>query len=70
MRARRLGLLVVFLRKTWSKDGKYESAMRLRMAERRVYTRGGVEYESKGTWGNEVLEELDPKPNVDAPPRN
>ncbi len=60
-KARQLGLLVVFLRNAHSRDGKYAAPRRLRLAEKRVDTRG--EYETEGTWGNEVLEELEPRPN-------
>lgn len=61
--ARRLGLLTIFLRKTWSRDGSHESGPILRLAQKRTYTRDEAEYELEGTWGNEVLDELEPKPN-------
>ena len=60
--ARRLNLLIVFMRMTRSRDGSLESAPRLRMREKSVLTRGEIEYEKEGTWGNEVLDELDPRP--------
>jgi nicotinamidase-related amidase len=59
--ARRLGLLVVFMRMTRSKDGSHESGPRLRMLEKGVHTRGMSQYEMEETWGNEVLDELEPK---------
>ena len=56
--ARRLGLLVIFTRMTKSRDGSHESGPRLRLIEKSMHTRGAVEYEMEGTWGNEVLDEL------------
>jgi nicotinamidase-related amidase len=61
--ARRLKLLIIFMRMTRSKDGSLEAAPRLRLLEKGVHTRGGTEYEREGTWGNEVLDELEPRPN-------
>jgi nicotinamidase-related amidase len=60
--ARRLNLLIVFMRMTRSRDGSLEAAPRLRMREKSVITRGETEYAKEGTWGNEVLAELDPRP--------
>ena len=48
--ARRLNLLIVFMRMTRSRDGSLESAPRLRMREKNVLTRGEIEYEKEGTW--------------------
>lgn len=61
--ARRLGLLVIFMRMTRSRDGSHESAPRLRLLEKVVHVQGAAEYEMEGTWGNEVLDELEPRPN-------
>lgn len=61
--ARRLGLLVIFVRMTRSKDGRYESAPMLRLREKSEFLRDATEYEIEGTWGHEVLDELEPKPN-------
>ncbi len=61
--ARKLGLLVVFTRVTWSKDGSHNSGPLLRTHERSVHAAGLTEYEIEGTWGNEVLEELAPRPD-------
>lgn len=57
--ARRFGLLIVFLRMTRTKDARYEAPPRLRLHERT--TQGLSEYEMEGTWGNEVLDELEPR---------
>lgn len=61
--ARRLGLLIIFMRITKSRDGSHESGPRLRLREKSEHTRGAAEYEMEGTWGNEVLDELEPRPN-------
>jgi len=61
--ARRLGLLVIFVRMTRSKDGRYESAPMLRLREKSAFLRDATEYEIEGTWGHEVLDELEPKVN-------
>lgn len=61
--ARRLGVSIFFMRVTRSSDGSVESAPRLRMLEKGVFTAGDVPYEREGTWGHEVLEELEPRPN-------
>ncbi|MDI7258752.1 MAG: isochorismatase family cysteine hydrolase [Thermodesulfobacteriota bacterium] len=61
--ARQLGLFIIFLRRTRSRDGSHESGPILRLAQKRVYTKGLSEYEIEGTWGNEVLDELEPRPN-------
>ena len=61
--ARRLGLLVIFMRKTRSRDGSYESGPRLRTTDRSTHSGGVAEYEMEGTWGNEVLDELEPRPD-------
>ncbi len=61
--ARRLGLLVIFMRKTRSSDGSHDSGPRLRTKERSAHSGGLAEYEMEGTWGNEVLDELEPRPN-------
>ena len=61
--ARRLGLLVIFMRVTRSKDGSHESGPLLRRHERSAHSRGLAEYEMEGTWGNEVLDELEPRTN-------
>ena len=62
--ARRLGLLIIFMRLTRSRDGILDSDPLVR---RRVMSphpsRGLADYEMEGTWGNEVLDELEPRPN-------
>ncbi|MBI2957243.1 MAG: cysteine hydrolase family protein [Chloroflexi bacterium] len=60
--ARRLGLLIVFMRNTRSRDGSQESGPLMRGRERQ-HTRGLAGYVLEGTWGNEVLEELEPRQN-------
>jgi nicotinamidase-related amidase len=60
--ARRLGLLIIFMRITRSRDRSYESAPMLRrLSENSAHARVVAEYEMEGTWGNEVLDELQPK---------
>ncbi len=59
--ARRLGVLVIFMRRTRSKDGSHEAGPQLRMRERSPHSRDVPEYELERTWGNEVLEELAPR---------
>ena len=61
--ARRLGLLVIFMRVTRSRDGSHESGLKWRTRERSVHAAGLAEYEMEGTWGNEVLDELEPRSN-------
>ncbi len=61
--ARRLGLLIIFMRVTRSRDGSHESGPRWRARGRSVHSAGLEEYEMEGTWGNEVLDELEPGPN-------
>ncbi|MDI7258827.1 MAG: cysteine hydrolase family protein [Thermodesulfobacteriota bacterium] len=52
---RGLGLLVIFVRRTRSRDGSLESGPRLRLYERSPYGQGAPEYLMEGAWGNEVL---------------
>ncbi len=62
--ARRVGLLIIFVRVARSIDGSHESGPRLRMWEKSAHGRGlGKKYGMEGTWGNEVLDELEPGPN-------
>ncbi|MBI2957242.1 MAG: cysteine hydrolase [Chloroflexi bacterium] len=61
--ARRLGVLVIFMRMTRSKDGSHDSGPLLRLQEMSAHGRGLAEYEIEGTWGNEVLDELEPRPS-------
>lgn len=63
--ARRLGMVVIFTKQAFVRDGSLESGSLLRMLERKGWQaaakHGG--YELEGTWGSEVLEELEPRPN-------
>lgn len=61
--ARRLGLLIIYTRVTKSRDGSLESGPQYHMREKSAHSRGLAEYEMEGTWGNEVLDELEPRPN-------
>ena len=61
--ARELGLLVIFMRVTRSRDGSYETGLTWRTRERSAHAAGLAEYEMEGTWGNEVLDELEPRSN-------
>jgi len=65
--ARRLGLSVIFTRATRSRDGSHEAGPRLRFIEKAIYGLGsefvGSEDKLEGTWGHEVVEELEPRPN-------
>ncbi|MBI2957241.1 MAG: cysteine hydrolase [Chloroflexi bacterium] len=61
--ARRLGLFIIFTRTTRSKDGTHESGPLLRRRGRSAHGAGLAEYEVEGTWGNEVLDELEPRPS-------
>ena len=61
--ARRLGLLVIFVRMTRTKDGRYETASMVRVREKSAFLKDTPEYEIEGTWGHEDLDELEPKPN-------
>ena len=47
--ARRLGLLIIFVRMTRSKDGRYEPAPMLRLREKSEFLRDATEYEIEGT---------------------
>lgn len=60
--ARRLGITVIFTRATRSKDGSLESGPMLKARQKSVHSIGVAEYEWEGTWGNEVLDELEPRP--------
>ncbi len=61
--ARRLGLLIIFTRVTTSNDGNLESGPRLRAQEKGARLTGTAGYNIEGTWGNEVLDELEPRAN-------
>ncbi|MBI4329809.1 MAG: cysteine hydrolase [Chloroflexi bacterium] len=60
--ARKLGIPVIFLRNTRTADGTMESGPKLRFRARSGSSRGLASYEVEGTWGHEVLEELQPRP--------
>ena len=60
--ARRLGLLVIFVRMTRTKDGRYETASMVRVREKSAFLKDTPEYEIEGTWGHKVLDELELKP--------
>lgn len=61
--ARKRGMLVIFTRNTKSKDGRSESPAQIRHLSKSAHARGSREYEREDTWGNEVLDELEPRPN-------
>lgn len=61
--ARRLGLLIVFLRVTESSDGSLESDPLLRRLRRWNPSDTLSGYAREGTWGNQVLDDLEPRPN-------
>ncbi len=61
--ARRLGLLIVFMRMTESRNGILESDPVLRRVEKTTESGDLADYLMEGTWGNEVLDELEPRPN-------
>lgn len=61
--ARKLGLLIIFTRTIKFKDGSDASGPRLRLLQRAVHVRGIKDYYIEGTWGNEVLDELEPRAN-------
>ncbi len=60
--ARRLDVMVVFLRNTRSKDGSHESGPVQRSRLKSAHSLGLASYEKEGTWGHEVLAELEPRP--------
>ncbi|MBI2857464.1 MAG: cysteine hydrolase [Chloroflexi bacterium] len=62
-RARQLGLMIIFTRMTRTRDGSHESGTLLRRRQGSLHTAGVPEYEMEGTWGHEVLDELEPRPN-------
>ena len=59
--ARRLGILVVFTSNTISKDLKVESAAQIRHLSKAAHIAALQGYELEGSWGNEVLDELERK---------
>ena len=61
--ARRIGLLVIFARMTKSIDGSHETGSRLRILGKSLHPLDTTGFRIEGTWGNEVLDELEPKPN-------
>jgi nicotinamidase-related amidase len=61
--ARRLGVRVIFVRKTRSNDGSLEPDNVIRRNARSVHSHDIPVYEVEGTWGNEVLDELEPRAN-------
>lgn len=61
--ARKRGMLIIFTRNTKSKDARAESPAQIRHLYKSAHARGSEEYELEDSWGNEVLEELEPKPN-------
>ena len=61
--ARRLGLLIIFMRMTESKDGILESDPVFRRVAKTTASVDLEGYLMEGTRGNEVLEELEPRPN-------
>lgn len=61
-RARTLGIPVIFTRNTISADGTIDSGPTIRFRGRGAYSRGLLNYEVEGTWGHEVLDELEPRP--------
>lgn len=60
--ARRLGLLVIFMRSLRSKDGICESGPRHRVHDKAGPV-PGTDTCVEGTWGSEVLDELEPGPH-------
>lgn len=62
--ARRLGLVVIFTKQAFVRDGSLESGTLLRMLHRKGWQAVAEreEYELEGTWGSEVLDELEPRP--------
>ena len=58
-----MGLLVIFTKTARSRDGSHESGPRLRGVRRTLHSGGVAEYNIEGTWGSEVLDELEPGPN-------
>ncbi|MBI4331116.1 MAG: cysteine hydrolase [Chloroflexi bacterium] len=61
--ARRLGVMIIFTRTTKSPDGSIESAPMIRHMAKSPHSAGLLDYEVEGTWGHEVLDELEPRPN-------
>ncbi|MBI4331141.1 MAG: cysteine hydrolase [Chloroflexi bacterium] len=61
--ARRLGITVIFCRNTKSADGTMESGPKFRFRSKGSNSKGLASYEVEGTWGHEVLDELEPRPN-------
>jgi nicotinamidase-related amidase len=61
-RARALGVLVVYTISTKSADGQFETGPTLRFMDRKR-TVPVWEFKCEGTWGNEVAEQLDPRPD-------
>ncbi len=61
--ARRLGLLIIFMRMTESKNGILESDPVFRRVAKTTASVDLAGYLMEGTWGNEVLDELEPRPN-------
>ena len=62
--ARRRGMPVIFTSNTVSKDLGTETPPQLRFLSRSAHRVGGFSgYEAEGTWGNEVLDELERQPH-------
>ena len=62
--ARRRGMLIIFTSNTLSRDLRAESPSQLRYLSKAAHlSEGLVGYQLEDSWGNEVLEELERKPN-------
>lgn len=62
--ARRRGMLIIFCSVTISKDGRAESPAQLRLRSKIAHLAAGVDgYEIEDSWGNQVLDELERRPN-------
>lgn len=62
--ARRLGLLVIFTKSVRSRDGICEPGPRHRLHEKiKAFPAPGAPTCVEGTWGGEVVDELEPRPN-------
>ncbi|MBI2859014.1 MAG: cysteine hydrolase [Chloroflexi bacterium] len=62
-KARSMGLPVIFLKNGWSKDGSLESGPIMRQRAKMPHMKNLLqEYTVEGTWGWEVLDELEPRP--------
>ncbi|MBI4331590.1 MAG: cysteine hydrolase [Chloroflexi bacterium] len=61
-KARKLGIMVIFARNTRTADGTIESGPRLRYRGKSSGASGLPNHKIEGTWGHEVLDELEPRP--------